>query len=91
MHKSDLEKANELNYDLRRKEEKYNEMLLWKSEQEKTLEKGLSLSNIGHGWITIPGDKKQEVLNLIHDITLKEFKDAEKRFKAFQPRHRDKL
>lgn len=85
MNKSDLDKANELSSDLRKKEEKYNDALLWKEEHEATPEKQLSLSNVGHGWISIPADKKQIVLDFVHDILLKEFMDADKLFKGFQP------
>lgn len=92
MNKADLDKANALHQDLRKKEEIYNEVVEWKIQHEEhEPNKHLSLSNVGYGWISIPAEKKKEVLNLVHDITLKEFKDADKRFKAFQPQHRDKL
>ncbi len=84
MTKEFLDKANELNRNQLRATEKFEEYMAWRDTHMENPEKELSFLNVGHGWISIPSDKKQKVLDLVHDILLEEKVNAKFEFENLE-------
>lgn len=76
MTKEVLNEANALNYKQVKAKENFEECVAWIDAHLKNPEKELSLSKIGHGWLSIPAAKKLRVLDLVHEILAEEQSQA---------------
>lgn len=84
MTEASLKTGNELKRQLNTAYKEYEEIQLWRNQHLES-DKYLCFANVGSGWVTIPGDKKKEILDLVHDIALKQYVDAKSNFENFKP------
>lgn len=85
MKQDSLDKANELDRVLRKAKSDYEDMVLWRGEHMNNNEKDLSLSNVGHGWISIPSESKQDIIFHVETIVTDNYKLAQKNFDEYKP------
>lgn len=83
MTEESLKAANELKSKLNIATKEFEEIQLWRKEHMQS-DKHLSFANVSHGWVVIPGDKKKEVLDLVHDIALKLYVESKDNFENFK-------
>lgn len=86
MTEKDLEKA----YDLKRKSDKafedWQNLIALKDEHFHNLQKDLSLSKIGSGWVRTHWEDKPEVLDLLLKKAKARFDKAIEEFRNYQPK-----
>lgn len=88
MTEKELEIANSLRQKKNKSFDAWQELILLKDEHLSRPEAQLSLSKIGHGWVSIHPDDKAEVFDIILKKAKARFDEAVEAFRNYQPKNK---